>query len=224
MLSEIELTTRPTETTSSTNFSYSTDSLSSTCSSLHFFPVRSKFYPIKKSMALAKKVGNFIDDIIDKEYLKHSTDVVLQTDFCERDEGSSGSTVSFVFNLIDLMNDDTVIEPILIDMLIYLERYLRAQKDWLHGLNMKRLVLCAASFALDMLEDTRFDNTPLLKLGGMSLRCLSDLELKFSEGFDWCAYIDEQTHQEACKALDAFQSKPCVADEDDGLRGLAFLG
>jgi hypothetical protein len=221
MLSEIELTTRQTETTSSTA---STNSLSSTCSSLQFFPVRSKFYPIKKSMALAKKVGDFLDDIMDKKYFEHYMDDVLQTDFCEIDDGSSVSMVSFIFNLINLMNDDYVIEPILIDMLIYLERYLQAQKDWLHGLNMKRLVLCAASFALDMLEDTRFDNTSLLKLGGMSLRCLSDLELTFSEGIDWSAYIDEQTHQKACKALEAFQSKPCVADEEDELRGLAFLG
>lgn len=229
MLSEIELTTRKIETTSSTNSTASNDSLSSACSSIQFFPAQSKFYPIKKRMALATKVGNFIDDMIEKQYFEHYMDDAIQTDFCEIGDGSSMPTTSFIFNLIELMDDDYVIESILIDMLIYLDRYLQAQKDWLHALNMKRLVLCAASFALDMLEDTRFDNAPLLQLGGMSLRCLSDLELTFSEGFDWRAYIDEQTHQDMCNALEAFQAKPCVTDEKDeedevdGLRGLAFF-
>lgn len=217
MFGDIELTATQTETGAST------DTRSSSCPSIQFFPVRSKFYPIKKCIALAKKIAGFIEYLMDEAYFEHYMDDVLQTDFCEVSNRSSVCTVSYILDLIELMDDGYVIENILVEMLIYLDRYLRTQGDWLHRLNMKALVLCATSLAVDMLEDSSVKNKKFVKFSGMTGEGLHDLQLKFLEGLDWCGYIDEEAHRAACKVLDAFQPAGPVEDEEDGLKGLAFI-
>jgi len=233
MFGDIELVTiqiKKTPSIESPTISYSysysdsdsdSDSLSSRCSSIQFFPVLSKFYPIKKRMALAKKVDDVLKKFIDKGRPEAEADNFLQTNFCVNDEASS---CSFIFSLIEIMEDDYVIENILISMLIYLERYfIYNEKDCLHASNLKLFVLCGAWLATKTLEDEPLDYAKLVALSGKTKDELKALETEFLNKLEWNIDISDEIHQKSCKKLDAYQPTECAEVEDDELLGLAFV-
>jgi len=226
MFGDVELKTLQVKKNFSIGSSYEHASvvLSSTSSSLPFFPVPSNFYPIKKRMALAETFGRFLEDIIDRDYFEHYMDDCPQTKFCVIEKEASVYAVSFILCLIETMNDTFAIESILVAMLIYVERYFQAQsEDWLHRYNLERLLLCAAWLATKVLEDDAIDYKALLKLSGMTREGLNELEVTFLRGLGWNFYIQEEVHQIYSKVFTAYKPAVCIEDEADELRGLALV-
>jgi|GEM_PF-2143908 len=200
-----------------------------------FFSAKSALPLIDSRLALAHKIGQFIEEAIDTCYFKYWLNDVLDTPFCSDTTQQSRMYVApFILRMIELMDQEYAIDNILICMLIYIDRYFNLhKKDYLHQSNFKLLLICSAWLAIKVLEDTPINPLAFSQwvvLSGINKDQAQALEVFFLTELDWQAHITEPIYKNFCHALDAYQPELDLKtidenndDVEDELRGLAFV-
>jgi hypothetical protein len=202
---------------------------------LSFFSTNTSTTLLNNRLALAHKIGQFIEEAIETCYFKYWLNDALDTPFCsETTQQSTMYVAPLILRMIEIMNKEYAIDTILFCTLIYIDRYFNLHKaDYLHRSNFKLFLMCSAWLAIKVLEDTPINPLAFsqwVALSGISKEKLHALELFFLSELDWNTYIKHSRYNNFCIALDAYQPALDVQtidenndDAEDGLRGLAFV-
>lgn len=200
-----------------------------------FFSANTAVPSFDNRLALAHKIGQFIEEAIDTCYFEYWLNDVLDTPFCSDTTQQSRMYVApFILRVIEIMNKECAVENILICMLIYIDRYFNLHKeDYLHRSNFKLLIVCGAWLAIKKFEDipsNKYDFAQLVALSGISKDQLKDLESFFLSELGWQAHIVIPIYDNFCNALNDYQPELDLKtidenndDIEDELRGLAFV-